>query len=90
MALTDISFDIREGEIRAIIGPNGAGKSSLMRVLGGLERPETGQVAMSKNELYPALRNHPIDTIQESSFVSGVTSVIPLYFIFRNNLVLFC
>ena len=32
-ALTDISFDIKEGEIRAIIGPNGAGKSSMLNVI---------------------------------------------------------
>ena len=31
-ALTDISFDVREHEIRAIIGPNGAGKSSMLNV----------------------------------------------------------
>ena len=30
VAIKDISFDIREGEIRAIIGPNGAGKSSML------------------------------------------------------------
>ena len=34
-AITDISFDIREGEIRAIIGPNGAGKSSMLNVISG-------------------------------------------------------
>ena len=31
-AIKDITFDIREGEIRAIIGPNGAGKSSMLNV----------------------------------------------------------
>ena len=33
-AIKDISFDIREGEIRAIIGPNGAGKSSMLQAAG--------------------------------------------------------
>jgi branched-chain amino acid transport system ATP-binding protein len=35
VAIKDISFDIREGEIRAIIGPNGAGKSSMLNVISG-------------------------------------------------------
>ena len=40
-ALTDISFDVRQHEIRAIIGPNGAGKSTLLQVLAGIIRPTT-------------------------------------------------
>jgi len=43
-ALTDISFDILEGEIRAIIGPNGAGKSSMLNVINGFYRPQKGEV----------------------------------------------
>ena len=35
-ALQDISFDVREHEIRAIIGPNGAGKSSMLNVINGV------------------------------------------------------
>jgi branched-chain amino acid transport system ATP-binding protein len=43
-ALTDISFDIREHEIRAIIGPNGAGKSSMLNVINGVYRPQQGTI----------------------------------------------
>ena len=43
-AITDISFDIREGEIRAIIGPNGAGKSSMLNVISGFYVPQEGEV----------------------------------------------
>ncbi|MCL4188328.1 MAG: ABC transporter ATP-binding protein [Rhodobacteraceae bacterium] len=43
-AIRDISFDIREGEIRAIIGPNGAGKSSMLNVISGFYRPQEGEV----------------------------------------------
>ena len=43
-ALTDVSFDVRQGEIRAIIGPNGAGKSSLLNVINGVYHPQTGTV----------------------------------------------
>ncbi|MCW5624259.1 MAG: ABC transporter ATP-binding protein [Burkholderiales bacterium] len=41
-AVNDISFDVAEGEICALIGPNGAGKSSLLNVVNGLYRPQSG------------------------------------------------
>jgi len=44
VAIKDISFDIREGEIRAIIGPNGAGKSSMLNVMSGFYVPQEGEV----------------------------------------------
>jgi len=44
-ALTDISFDVREHEIRAIIGPNGAGKSSMLNVINGVYHPQNGTIA---------------------------------------------
>ncbi len=43
-AIKNISFDIREGEIRAIIGPNGAGKSSMLNVISGFYHPQEGEV----------------------------------------------
>ena len=43
-ALTDISFDVREHEIRAIIGPNGAGKSSMLNVVNGVYTPQQGRI----------------------------------------------
>ncbi len=44
VAIKDISFDIHEGEIRAIIGPNGAGKSSMLNVISGFYHPQDGEV----------------------------------------------
>jgi branched-chain amino acid transport system ATP-binding protein len=43
-ALTDVSFDVREHEIRAIIGPNGAGKSSMLNVINGVYHPQKGTI----------------------------------------------
>src|SRR2546421_1831587 len=43
-ALSNISFDVREHEIRAIIGPNGAGKSSLLNVINGVYHPQQGTI----------------------------------------------
>ena len=44
-ALTDISFDVREHEVRAIIGPNGAGKSSMLNCINGVYTPQQGTIA---------------------------------------------
>ena len=43
-ALTDISFDVKEHEIRAIIGPNGAGKSSMLNCINGVYQPQHGSI----------------------------------------------
>ncbi len=45
-ALTKISFDIREHEVRAIIGPNGAGKSSMLNVINGVYQPTEGTITL--------------------------------------------
>lgn len=43
-ALTDVTFDLPEGEILGLIGPNGAGKTTLFNVLNGVFAPENGRV----------------------------------------------
>ena len=43
-ALQDVSFDVKEHEIRAIIGPNGAGKSSMLNVINGVYHPQEGTI----------------------------------------------
>jgi branched-chain amino acid transport system ATP-binding protein len=43
-ALTDISFDILKGEVRAIIGPNGAGKTSMLNCINGFYHPQKGRI----------------------------------------------
>jgi branched-chain amino acid transport system ATP-binding protein len=46
-ALQDVSFDVREHEIRAIIGPNGAGKSSMLNVINGVYHPQDGKITFA-------------------------------------------
>ena len=48
-ALSDVSLEVRRGEIRAVIGPNGAGKSSLINVISGLYRASAGQVRIGRH-----------------------------------------
>jgi len=55
-ALSGVSFDVREHEIRAIIGPNGAGKSSLLNVINGVYRPQQGRITfrgVSRSHMEP-------------------------------------
>ncbi|HVL73294.1 MAG TPA: ABC transporter ATP-binding protein [Beijerinckiaceae bacterium] len=56
-ALTDVSFDIRKGEIRAIIGPNGAGKTSMLNCINGFYHPTEGRITF-KGETRPKMRPH--------------------------------
>jgi branched-chain amino acid transport system ATP-binding protein len=59
VAIEDISFDIREGEVRAIIGPNGAGKSSMLNVINGFYHPQEGEV-WYKGAIRGPMRPHQI------------------------------
>jgi branched-chain amino acid transport system ATP-binding protein len=56
-ALTDISFDIKKGEVRAIRGPNGAGKSSMLNVINGFYTPQEGTITY-KGQPRKAMRPH--------------------------------
>jgi branched-chain amino acid transport system ATP-binding protein len=49
-ALQNISFNVREHEIRAIIGPNGAGKSSMLNVINGVYTPQQGRITFLGKE----------------------------------------
>jgi len=48
-ALQEVSFDVREHEVRAIIGPNGAGKSSMLNVINGVYHPQHGTIRLRAN-----------------------------------------
>ena len=56
-ALEDVSFNVRQGEIRAIIGPNGSGKSSLLNCINGFYQPQSGRITF-KGETRSRMKPH--------------------------------
>ena len=61
-ALSDMSFDIRAGEVHVLLGENGAGKSTLMKILSGVHKPTSGSVVIDGKE-YKSLTPHDADRL---------------------------
>jgi branched-chain amino acid transport system ATP-binding protein len=61
-ALSDISFDVREHEVRAIIGPNGAGKSSMLNCINGVYTPQQGSISF-KGQTFSHMDSHQVATM---------------------------
>ena len=79
-ALTDVSFDIRRGEIRAIIGPNGAGKTSMLNVINGFYQPQSGRItfkgeARTAMRPYAAARGGIARTFQNLALFRGMSTL---------------
>jgi len=79
-AITDVSFDIRKGEVRAIIGPNGAGKTSMLNVINGFYHPQQGTITFkgekrSEMRPYVAASQGISRTFQNVALFKGMTTL---------------
>jgi branched-chain amino acid transport system ATP-binding protein len=79
-AITDISFDVRKGEIRAIIGPNGAGKTSMLNVINGFYTPQRGTIVfrgVERRAMKPhhAVRQGIARTFQNVALFKGMSTL---------------
>ena len=62
VALNDVTFHLRRGELHAICGENGAGKSTLMKILGGIYTPDNGEILINDK---PVQILNPQDSIRQ-------------------------
>jgi branched-chain amino acid transport system ATP-binding protein len=79
-AVSNVSFDIRKGEIRAIIGPNGAGKTSMLNVINGFYQPQQGRITFkgvtrSKMRPHEAAHGGIARTFQNVALFKGMTAL---------------
>ena len=77
-AITEVSFDVREHEVRAIIGPNGAGKSSMLNVINGVYHPQQGSITFkgltrSDVDSHEAAKQGIARTFQNIALFKGMT-----------------
>lgn len=76
--LKDVSFELKENESVAIMGTSGVGKSTLLHILGTLEKPDTGFIAINNQPLkeLSKIRNENIGFIFQSFFLMEHLSVL--------------
>ena len=79
-ALTNISFNVKKGEIRSIIGPNGAGKSSMLNVINGFYQPQEGGITFKGKSYDPMLPHLAADngiarTFQNIALFKGMSTL---------------
>jgi len=79
-AVDGVSFDVFEGQVKALIGPNGAGKTTLFNALTGFERPDAGSVVFAGEELVgrrprDIVRAGVARTFQNTQLFDGMTAL---------------
>jgi len=84
-ALRGVSLTVREGEFLAIMGPSGSGKSTLLQILGGLDRPTTGDVVLAGQSI-TALSDDEATRLRRArtGFVFQFFNLIPLLTVEEN------
>lgn len=78
-ALKNINLTVEQGEFVAIVGASGSGKSSLLHLLGGVDRPTSGQVIIDGSELYTKSENElAIFRRRKIGFIFQAYNLIPV------------
>lgn len=78
-ALKNVNISVKQGEFVAIVGASGSGKSSLLHLLGGVDRPTSGQVIIDGSDLYTKSENElAIFRRRKIGFVFQAYNLIPV------------
>ena len=60
-ALNGVSLAVEKGEFTAIVGPSGSGKSTMLNIIGGLDKPNSGEVLVDKTDIIGMKENELIN-----------------------------
>lgn len=84
-ALSDVTFNVDKGEFVAVVGPSGSGKSTLLHTIGGLIRPDSGQVLFRGKDVY-TLNNQEANQFRRNSvgFVFQQFHLLPYLTVYEN------
>ena len=78
-ALNGVSLEIERGEFTSIVGPSGSGKTTLLNMIGGLDKPSSGQVMVNDQDLFAMGENELINfRLAHIGFVFQSYNLIPV------------
>lgn len=84
-ALDGVSIRVEEGEFVAVVGTSGSGKSTLLNMIGGLDRPTSGTVAVRGNELF-TMKDEALTIFRRRNigFVFQNYNLVPVLNVYEN------
>jgi putative ABC transport system ATP-binding protein len=84
-ALNGIDLQFERGEFTAVVGPSGCGKTTLLNMMGGLDRPTTGQVMIDKNDITKMRSSQLVDfRLHNIGFIFQSYNLIPVLTVKEN------
>lgn len=85
-ALQGVNLTIEKGEFTAIVGPSGSGKTTLLNIIGGLDKPTSGEIRVGGQDITQLSDNQLIDFRQKNiGFVFQSYNLIPVLTVEENT-----